>query len=96
MRMLKDRAEAEDVAQEALLRLWRAAPGWRAGEAKVSTWMYRVVANLCTDVLRKRRHVPLDDVAEPADPAPSAAQKAFQPARSRKPVRPATKPRRGR
>ena len=54
-RMLGDRAEAEDVAQEALLRLWRAAPGWRAGEAKVSTWLYRVTANLCTDRLRRRR-----------------------------------------
>jgi hypothetical protein len=38
-----DRAEAEDVAQEAMLRLWRIAPDWRQGEAKVSTWLYRVV-----------------------------------------------------
>ncbi|MGR3377309.1 RNA polymerase sigma factor [Salipiger abyssi] len=74
MRMLKDRAEAEDVAQEALLRLWRAAPGWREGEAKVSTWLYRVVSNLCIDRMRRRRggHVDLDAIAEPADPAPSA------------------------
>lgn len=68
MRMLQDRAEAEDVAQEAMLRLWKQAPDWRAGEAKVSTWMYRVTANLCTDRLRKRRPTePLDAVAEPAD-----------------------------
>ncbi len=52
-RMLGDAAEAEDVAQEAFLRLWRQAPEWRAGEAQVSTWLYRVVANLCTDRLRK-------------------------------------------
>ncbi|AWI82969.1 RNA polymerase subunit sigma [Alloyangia pacifica] len=73
-RMLGDRAEAEDVAQEALLRLWRAAPGWREGEAKVSTWLYRVVSNLCIDRLRKRRGgaVDIDDIAEPADPAPGA------------------------
>ena len=73
-RMLQDRAEAEDVAQEALLRLWRAAPGWRAGEAQVSTWLYRVVANLCTDRLRRRRgHLDLAAVAEPPDAAPGVA-----------------------
>ena len=72
VRVLKDAAEAEDVAQEAMMRLWRIAPDWREGEAKVSTWLYRVVANLCTDRLRKRGTVPVDDVAEPADPAPSA------------------------
>ncbi|OYU40039.1 MAG: RNA polymerase subunit sigma [Pseudorhodobacter sp. PARRP1] len=73
-RMLADRAEAEDIAQEAMLRLWRVAPDWRQGEARVSTWIYRVVANLCTDRLRARRRQraeALDDVAEPADGAAS-------------------------
>ena len=50
-----DRAEAEDVTQEAMLRLWKIAPEWRQGEAKVTTWLYRVSTNLCTDRLRKRR-----------------------------------------
>jgi RNA polymerase sigma-70 factor (ECF subfamily) len=73
MRVLGDGAEAEDVTQDALLRLWRVAPDWRTGEAKVTTWLYRVTANLCTDRLRKRRGgVGLDEVAEPADPADSA------------------------
>lgn len=72
MRMLSDRAEAEDVAQEAMIRLWKIAPEWRQGEAQVSTWLYRVVANLCTDRLRKRRgNVGLDQIAEAADDAPS-------------------------
>lgn len=68
-----DRAEAEDVTQEAMLRLWRAAPGWRAGEAKPRTWLYKVTANLCIDRLRKRRGgmVDIDDIAEPADDTPS-------------------------
>ena len=73
LRVLNDGTEAEDVAQEAMLRLWRIAPDWRSGEAKVTTWLYRVTANLCTDRLRKRRTTPLEDVAEPADPTPSAA-----------------------
>ena len=72
-RMLHDAAEAEDVAQEAMVRLWRIAPDWRSGEAQVSTWLWRVVANLCTDRLRRRRPgPPLDEAPEPADPAPSA------------------------
>ncbi len=71
-RLLGDRAEAEDVAQEAMLRLWRAAAKWRAGEAQVSTWLYRVVANLCTDRLRarqRRRTEALEAAPEVADRA---------------------------
>ena len=69
-RMLGDRAEAEDVAQEAMLRLWRVAPDWRQGEAQVSTWLYRVVTNLVTDRQRARHRraaTPLDDAPEVAD-----------------------------
>ncbi len=66
-----DRAEAEDVTQEAMLRLWKMAPDWRQGEAKVSTWLFRVASNLCTDRLRKSRVVPTDEVPEVADDAPS-------------------------
>ena len=73
-RMLRDRAEAEDVAQEAMLRLWRIAPEWRQGEAKVTTWLYRVVSNLCTDRLRRRRGVALDSIDEPADEAPGVLE----------------------
>ena len=74
-RMLQDRAEAEDVAQEAMLRLWRIAPDWRQGEAQVTTWLFRVVANLCTDRLRRRKRtgVGLDQIPEPVDQTPGAA-----------------------
>lgn len=80
-RLLNDQAEAEDVAQEALMRLWKVAPDWRLGEAKVSTWLYRVTANLCTDRLRKRRNVPLDQVAEPIDPTDSVVTQLQENAR---------------
>ncbi len=83
-RMLGDSAEAEDVAQEAMMRLWRIAPEWRSGEAKVTTWLYRVVANLCTDRLRKRPRgaVAIGSIAEPMDPAPSVEAKMQADARS--------------
>ena len=71
-RMLSDAAEAEDVTQETMLRLWRIAPDWQDGQAQVSTWAFRVAANLCTDRLRKRRSVALDMVDEPPDDAPGA------------------------
>ena len=74
-RLLGDRAEAEDVAQEAMLRLWRVAPDWRQGEAKVTTWLYRVTTNLCTDRLRmrqRRKTSALDDEPGIEDSAPAA------------------------
>jgi len=70
-RMLGDPAEAEDVAQETMLRLWRTAPDWRPGGAAVSTWLYRVASNLCLDRLRRRR-ASGDAAPETADDAPSA------------------------
>lgn len=94
-RVLGDRAEAEDVTQDAMMRLWKIAPEWRQGEAKVTTWLYRVTANLCTDRLRKRRTVDIDSVAEPESGAPSvidgmqeaARAKALQEALNRLPER---------
>jgi RNA polymerase sigma-70 factor (ECF subfamily) len=73
-RVLGDVAEAEDVAQEAMLRLWRAAPGWSTeGGATVATWLHRVALNLCIDRLRRRgRTQPIEDAADPPDPAPTA------------------------
>ncbi|MEM1343121.1 MAG: sigma-70 family RNA polymerase sigma factor, partial [Pseudomonadota bacterium] len=83
-RILGDEQEAEDVAQEAMLRLWRQAPEWRTGEARVSTWLYRVTRNLCIDRLRRRRPVTdLDDAPEPSDPAPSVLTRLAQSEESR-------------
>lgn len=73
-RMLGNRAEAEDVTQEAMLRLWKQAADWRPGEARVSTWLYRVVANLCIDRRRRVRGVALEAIPEPADGRASVAE----------------------
>jgi RNA polymerase sigma-70 factor (ECF subfamily) len=69
-RMLKDDAEAEDVAQEALLRLWRNAAALELGAGGVRPWLRRVASNLCIDRVRARRNTTaVDQVPEQAEPA---------------------------
>lgn len=53
-RLLADHAEAEDLAQEAFLRLHRALPGFR-GESSIATWLYRTTTRLAIDHLRRER-----------------------------------------
>jgi RNA polymerase sigma-70 factor (ECF subfamily) len=77
-RMLSDRTEAEDVTQEAMLRLWRMAPDWQQGEARVATWLYRVASNLCLDRLRRSRPRGLDEVAEPEDATPGVVARLIE------------------
>lgn len=69
-RMLGDRMEAEDVAQEAFVRIWKQAPHWKEGEARFDTWIHRVALNLCYDRLRGRREDPVADLPDEADPQP--------------------------
>ncbi|MEM6678594.1 MAG: sigma-70 family RNA polymerase sigma factor [Pseudomonadota bacterium] len=81
---LRSEAEAEEVAQEAMLRFWRQAPTWRAGEAKASTWLYGVTRNLCIDRQRRRRPTTdVDDMPERADPTPGAAERMVSSERMR-------------
>jgi RNA polymerase sigma factor (sigma-70 family) len=71
-RMLGDATEAEDIAQEALLRLWNQAAQWQLGGAGVSAWLTRVATNLCLDRLRRRKFASDEAVPERADDAPGA------------------------
>lgn len=70
--MLGNREDAEDVAQEAFVRVFQAIPRFR-GQASFSTWLYRIVTNLCLGSRRRRRAtVQLDAVREPrASDSPS-------------------------
>ena len=69
-RVLRDEAEAEDVAQEAILRLWRNASGLELGPGGFKPWLRRVVTNLCIDRVRAGRHLTVvEDVPEEAEPA---------------------------
>lgn len=76
-RALGSVAEAEDVAQETLVRAWRQLPDWQPGRALFSTWLHRVALNLVNDRLRARREsVPIDEAglaSESASPDRTAS-----------------------
>jgi len=69
-RMLGDATAAEDVAQEAFLRIWKQAPRWRPGGARFDTWLHRVALNLCYDRLRRRREITFAEPPEQTDEGP--------------------------
>jgi RNA polymerase sigma-70 factor (ECF subfamily) len=83
-RMLRDDAEAEDVAQEALIRLWRSADGLEVGPHGMRPWLRRVVSNLCVDRMRSGRRLSVvEEVPERAEPASQLAQLEAQDAGQR-------------
>lgn len=54
-RFLGTQVAADDVAQEAFIKLWVHAATWQEGRAKFTTWFYRILANQCTDLKRTRK-----------------------------------------
>lgn len=71
---LGSRCDAEDLAQDAFVRVWRALPGYD-GRASFSTWIYVITRNACLSELRRRRlrpTSPLDEAAEPLPAGPPA------------------------
>jgi RNA polymerase sigma-70 factor (ECF subfamily) len=65
-RMMSDRTQVEDLAQDVFLKVHRGLPYFR-GEARLSTWIYRIVANVCVQARSNRRPMTSStDVAEPA------------------------------
>ena len=71
-RVLGSKSDAEDVVQDAFMKVWQKAGQWQPGRAQFSTWLYRVVVNRCLDLKRKPVNAALDNVAEQSDDRPDA------------------------
>jgi RNA polymerase sigma-70 factor (ECF subfamily) len=65
-RVIGREEDARDVAQEAFLRAFRALGGFK-GQAKFSSWLYRITLNLCRDWIRRERRTPLAQTPEGVD-----------------------------
>jgi RNA polymerase sigma-70 factor (ECF subfamily) len=65
-RVIGREEDARDVTQEAFLRAYRALPGFK-GQAKFSSWLYRITLNLCRDWIRKQKRTPVLQAPEGVD-----------------------------
>ncbi len=64
-RMVIDHDDADDIAQDTFVKVWKNLPGFRS-DAQLYTWMYRIATNECITFLNKKKqknNIPLDDVA---------------------------------
>jgi RNA polymerase sigma-70 factor (ECF subfamily) len=66
-RVVRDRASAEDLAQEAFVRLWTRSDSYRS-ESRVAAWLHAIARNACLDFLKRRRREPaLEEASDLAD-----------------------------
>jgi RNA polymerase sigma-70 factor (ECF subfamily) len=70
-RIVRSTADAEDVVQESLTRLWIFADRWNPSGARFSSWFYRIVTNQAISRLRRKTSEPLEGIDEPSDETPS-------------------------
>src|SRR5215213_7327487 len=76
-RLVGDRSRLDDIAQEVFLKVHRGLPYFR-GEARLATWIYRIVSNECFQTRSRRRpEVPLDRGPDRAPIEPAASDAAF-------------------
>jgi RNA polymerase sigma-70 factor (ECF subfamily) len=71
-RVIGREEDARDVCQDAFLRAYRALPGFK-GQAKFSSWLYRIALNLCRDWIRRQRRAPVSQLPEDVDAIELAA-----------------------
>ena len=72
-RVIGREEDARDVCQDAFLRAYRALPGFK-GQAKFSSWLYRIALNLCRDWIRRQRRAPVSQLPEDTDVGELAAE----------------------
>jgi RNA polymerase sigma-70 factor (ECF subfamily) len=73
-RVIGREEEARDVCQDTFLRAYRALPGFK-GQAKFSSWLYRIALNLCRDWIRRQQRAPVMQMPEGIDPVEMAAER---------------------
>jgi RNA polymerase sigma-70 factor (ECF subfamily) len=72
-RVIGREEDARDVCQDAFLRAYRALPGFK-GQAKFSSWLYRIALNLCRDWIRRQRRAPVSQMPEDMDATEMASE----------------------
>ena len=72
-RVIGREEDARDVCQETFLRAFRALPGFK-GQAKFSSWLYRIALNLCRDWIRRQRRAPVMQMPEGVEPGELIAE----------------------
>ena len=75
-RFIGDRTQAKDLAQEVFIRVWQAAKTYRP-EAKFTTWLYRITANLCFNELKSSRHKKWFSFHQPDDHSGSTIEETL-------------------
>lgn len=73
-RVIGREEDARDVCQDTFLRAYKALPGFK-GQAKFSSWLYRIALNLCRDWIRKQRRAPIAQLPEDVDPTELASER---------------------
>ncbi len=69
-RIVRNAADAEDVVQESLARLWMFSDRWNAETARFSSWFYRIVTNQAISRIRKKTTESIESIEEPSDNSP--------------------------
>lgn len=72
LRFLRNAADAEDVVQDVMLKVWSNPGIWQSGRGKFTTWLYRVVTNRCVDLRRRPATEKMDEAPEVIDDRPDA------------------------
>jgi RNA polymerase sigma-70 factor (ECF subfamily) len=75
--MVRNKTQAEDVTQEALLRIWKGLPGYH-GQASFSTWIYSIARNTCLTELKRRAAHPTVSLEDPENESLVSASTALQ------------------
>jgi RNA polymerase sigma-70 factor (ECF subfamily) len=76
-RIVRDSGEADDIGQEAFLRVWSHAASFDPDIARFTTWLYRIVLNLAFDRTKRRPHAPIDEAVDVRSDDPEPVERVI-------------------